>query len=662
MPYLADVAIFGLVIAYLFLCADLFMVKGSFQGHTATCICLAFAFGCGFLGTFIGTASLFSSTNTAVLLVFGLVPVVFVQSFSKGTLFRYFKLLKNDLSSLRGVDRLLFVYVSVVFALTFVLTLAPPNAAEWDSLMYHLAVPAQYLRHGKLVELPYDHHSYFPFTLEMLFMWGLAIKGPVLAKLFHWLMLPLSCGALVAIGQKHLSLRAGLFAAALFASLPVAQAEASTAYIDLGLTAFVLVAYLCFAHWRETKNNWWLLWCGVFCGFCLGTKYLGALTFAWLGLWALGTMVRGRQVQVKPLFAAAGLAILLGGGWYLRNYLWTGNPVYPFAYEIFGGKYWTAAMAEQYKVDQLRFGFGRGWEDLLLAPWRLSMAPFNTGWSQIVVNAEPQARFAGLPWWPIMNLPSSDPQDGVFEVWAMMLQLPARSMIGPPLLAFGLPLLFIRRKPWLVNFILLSAAFYGLFWFATGQYLRYLLPTFALMCLPCGWVIEKFLSRSKFLVYVTGASLIGWFVLTPLVTLYEGRNALNVVMGRVTPEEYLTRSFGPYPAMKRVSSETPEKARLAVYGEPRSFYINRDYIWADAPHSTLIDYSKIKTGADLVKALKAQGATHVYINDPAPLGGPPPQWKDAVENGLVGLLFAQVIGRPATLNSPPPTVSVYTLR
>ena len=160
--------------------------------------------------------------------------------------------------------------------------------------MYHLAAPAQYLRHGKIVELPYDHHSYFPFTMEMLFLWGLALRGPVLAKLFHWLMLPLCCAALVAIGKRHLSLRAGLLAAALFASLPFVLIEATTAYVDLGLTAFVLLAYLCFANWKSTGEGSWLISCGLFCGFCLGTKYLGVLTFGWLGMGELNAGVSRR--------------------------------------------------------------------------------------------------------------------------------------------------------------------------------------------------------------------------------------------------------------------------------------------------------------------------------------------------------------------------------
>jgi hypothetical protein len=172
---------------------------------------------------------------------------------SKATFFftRSLQLLRN----LRGVNLALALYLVVVFLITFLLTLAPPNGADYDSLTYHLAAPAQYLRVGGIVELPYDHHTYFPFTMEMLFLLGLALKGPVLAKLFHWLMLPLCCFALIAMGRRHLTTRAGLFGAALFASIPLVQSEATTAYVDLGFTAFVLLAFLCFANWLTSHTG-----------------------------------------------------------------------------------------------------------------------------------------------------------------------------------------------------------------------------------------------------------------------------------------------------------------------------------------------------------------------------------------------------------------------
>ena len=531
------------------------------------------------------------------------------------------------LRSLSSAERVLALYLLVVCALTFVLTLAPPNGLDYDSLTYHLGAPAQYLRAGRIAELPYDHHTYFPFTMEMLYLLGLKLQGPVLAKLFHWLMLPLCCLALIAMAQRHLSRRAGLLAAALLASLPVAQAEASTAYIDLGLTAFVLLAFLCFANWMATREAKWLIASGVFCGFCLGTKYLGALTLGWLFMWAMGSMVTRRHFTLIPLALFTLAALALGGGWYARNWLWTGNPVFPFAYEIFGGRGWTAGMAKDYTISQLAYGFGRGPSDWLWLPWRLSMTPLN----------------AGRPFWPFSDavMATQAETSGFFEV--PVFNLIVQSSIGPALLVFGAPLVFVRRKPALIGLILWYFAFCFIFWAATGQYLRYLLPPFALLCLVCGWGIEKYLSRSRLLKWTTALALAAWLGFTPLLTLWNGRGVLPIVLGQQTPSDYLSRNFTGYDAMIWVSANTPANARVAVYGEPRCFYLQRDYFWADDMHNNLIDYSKVKTGDDFVRELAAQRATHVLWNTvPAQNGGtgaPPSQIQVAIEQGLLSPLY-----------------------
>jgi len=152
----------------------------------------------------------------------------------------------HSLRSLRGVEIILSIYLFFIFALTFIFCLVPPSGNDYDSLVYHLAAPMQYLMAGSIHALPYDHHTFFPFTMEMLYLCGLQLSGPVLAKLFHWLMLPLSCFALIAIGNQLKSRRSGMWAAAIFVSLPLVLFEATTAYIDLGLVFFALLAFLCF--------------------------------------------------------------------------------------------------------------------------------------------------------------------------------------------------------------------------------------------------------------------------------------------------------------------------------------------------------------------------------------------------------------------------------
>jgi hypothetical protein len=149
--------------------------------------------------------------------------------------------------------------------------------------------------------------------------------------------------------------------------------------------------------------------------------------------------------------------------------------------------------------------------------------------------------------------------------------------------------------------------------------------------------------RSALLKWAVGIALCAWLAFVPALTAWRLRDAIPVVLGQENPERYLSRTFAGYDAMKWASENTPQNSYFAVYGEPRDFYLKRRYFWADDAHNNLIDYSKIQTGAQLVTALKAQGATHVLWNTRAEqnggFGGPPPQMNEAIERGLLTEIF-----------------------
>ena len=544
-------------------------------------------------------------------------------------------------------EKLLALYTFLVCALTFLLSLAPPNGGDYDSLVYHLAAPAQYIRAGKIIELPYDHHTYFAFTLEMLYLIGLLWSGPVLAKLFHWLMLPLICATLIGSSTRYISRRAGLAAAAIWCSLPLVQLEASTAYIDLGLVAFTLLALTCFWRWRETFGTSndaisnsatsstrcarYLLFAGAFCGFCLGTKYLGVLALMWIFAATVFTMARARRFQTRTLAAFVAIALLFGGGWGARNTMWTGNPVFPFAYGIFGGKGWTAEMAQSYETDQKSFGFGRTPLDAVLLPWRVSMTPLNSVYER---------QIAPQPFWPFWPGFVANGQNGLFDSPGLILS----SFIGPLLLVLGAPLLFIQKKPPWIKFVGWSALFFGAVWFFTSQQLRFALPLFALLCVACGWGIEVYSRRSGLLKAVVSLCVGAWFVFAIVVVNFQARRTWQVVTAQMAPDDYLLRTFAGFGAMNRASRDLPTNARVAVYGEPRTFYLQRDYFWADEAHNLLVKRS-LQNGAQWIAEMRRLGATHVLVNENAAgnggFGGPPPQLSEAVARGLLQPLFSE---------------------
>src|SRR5262249_7386537 len=88
-----------------------------------------------------------------------------------------------------------------------------------------------------------------------------------------------------------------------------------------------------------------------------------------LALVVLAQRARAREAWIAVgLFGAA--AILVGSPWYIKSYVWTNNPVYPFFYKFFPRSVnWTPEFERAYQNEQRSFGRGHGLIDMLRAPW-----------------------------------------------------------------------------------------------------------------------------------------------------------------------------------------------------------------------------------------------------------------------------------------------------
>ncbi len=626
MNYLIDAALFlGLVLG-------LVVAGWCISNPWRSSFEAAFVPGAAFLGSYAALIWIVGSVWQLIPAFWCVLPwplLAILIVWKRQNLLHHARTASKSLRALSAPDSLLAFYLLALFGLAFGFCLAPPSGADYDSLTYHLAVPAQYLRFGKVVELPYDHHSYFPFTLEMLFTLGLWARGVVFAKLFHWLMLPIGALALVALGKRAGSARAGLLAACLYASSPLILQEATTAYIDLGFAAFTFLAILSFVIALETRSRREFALCGAFCGFCLGTKYFGALIFGFLGLWLLFSVRKtaqnpfDRMVWRRNLAFFTLSALILGGFWYARNIVWTGNPVFPFAYRLFGGQGWTAQMARDYDISQAIYGFGKTPIDLVWLPWRLAMSPLNFG----------------QPLWPLATPPLQNGLTGAFEVQGLLLS----SFPGPALFAFGVPALFLANKPRPIVLVTAFFSFLLAFWFLTSQQIRYLIPALGMLALIGGWGIVQIAPRLRFASKIGAAMLALWLLFAPYWLVQNNRVAWDVISGAQTPTAYLRRTFSGFDAMEYANQNTPKNAKFAVFGESRCFYLDRNYFWGDDLHNNLIPFEKIQNGADFARALRSLGTTHVLANTDAGRNGggiaPPQSLIDqALEAGKLNLV------------------------
>lgn len=464
--------------------------------------------------------------------------------------------------------------------IVLIATLTPPTANDDDSLTYHLAAPKVFLHHHRIHHIPYDHHSNFPFTMEMLYTIALGLRDPIAAKLLHFVSLLLTLNAVHLLCRKHLSSRAGLAAALIFAATPIVFAEAGTAYVDIGLALFATLTFYSLLQWLHCDRSRWWIPTALFGGLLMGTKYLGVVIFVAIAASALfaiaSQQIANRKSQIANLLAMVLIAVVVASPWYVKNYLWTGNPVYPFAYNLFGGSNWSAALANSYWTEQKSYG-DRTLVGFLLTPWRLSFYPFNS----TPIRYEVQSSLA--------------------------------SAVGPLYLMFCVPLLALPRKRE-VKCLLGISAFLLLCWFFIMQYNRYLIPCLALLSIPAGYAVATLQDRSRRVKWMTNGIFFTIALLSITLNAFMTQRSVPVALGLVSEEAYLASTLDQYTMCEWINSELPASAKIITYGEPRGFYLDRDYLWGDPGHHRMIDYDHIQTTDALLHAWEQLGVTHVLIN------------------------------------------------
>ncbi len=185
--------------------------------------------------------------------------------------------------------------------------------------------------------------------------------------------------------------------------------------------------------------------------------------------------------------------------------------------------------------------------------------------------------------------------------------------IGPLYLAF-LPLLLLRRRPRAAGWLMMIFAPLWAWWLMSMQLTRYLLPSLVLMCPVVGWVIAEAEREGGVIRVGVRATLWAWTLVLMVFMLTYVRFQTPPVLGLQSEQAYLSAFLDVYEPSAYLNRSTPEDAKIALYGEPRGYYLDRDYLWADPGHSALIRYETVRTAEDLVREYRRLGITHVLIH------------------------------------------------
>jgi len=277
--------------------------------------------------------------------------------------------------------KLLFVGVGFTALLTAINLIAPPG--NWDSLNYHLYFPATWYRDGTLtiLPLPFDDPAppYYPINSSLIYL---------------WLILPFDSLAVADIGQAPFILFSalGLYAVARQCDMPVTTARWAallTLFVpmitvtgtlwstnDVIFVTGWLISLATVLRASRTKSIKDIALAGIAIGLTIGVKGF-AIAFCSLFLpWIV--VIIWRQCRVSWRYAIAGITaialpvMLLGSFSYVRNWLVTGNPLYPYRLTV--GPFSFPGVIDKQWFDQHSFSI-----------YNLHLLPFEPGYFNISI-------------------------------------------------------------------------------------------------------------------------------------------------------------------------------------------------------------------------------------------------------------------------------------
>lgn len=227
----------------------------------------------------------------------------------------------------------LWLAVAILPALPWLLAAPLLPATEVDMLVYHLGSPQRWILAHRITDLSGTIASYFPLGIEHVVTPLVAFHLLPVATAFQ-LGLVVATAFTIAAVIDSVTPRVGLLGGCFVACGAPGLKLAAQGHPDAAL--LFAAALLVVASVRGRPSDW-----GIAFALALACKLTGAplaaacaLPLLRIGFWRRHRAGALGLILVPPLLAVV--------GWLARNMYRTGNPVYPFAANLFPSLDWTA--------------------------------------------------------------------------------------------------------------------------------------------------------------------------------------------------------------------------------------------------------------------------------------------------------------------------------
>lgn len=464
-----------------------------------------------------------------------------------------------------------FVLLSLIAGLNLIGALAPPTMM--DGLRY-LGGVREYISRGRIEFIPVFWWNY-PGLYETLFTGALLLRLEAMPALLHWMACVASTVTLFQIGRQFYSTSAGMVAALAYYTMPIAIDRSTAPKSELALAMFGIVSVYAIILWLQQENSSWLWVSAIMAGLQASTKLqgLGPMVASCGAALVAVIVIKRRQPREAVLLLAQYILIagLVGCPWYVRNWLASGDPIWPMGYGMFASRFWTEA--NYIKFSAWQRGVGGGLWNYLTGLWSVTQSYSTFG----------DIRVATSP---------------IFLIF-----VPAISLVWR-LVPSG------TRKVILI--CLVYAWVHYSLWFLRYQHSGYLSFFWPEMALVSG-IVAVLLTKLGRLAHVA----VRWAVLAYLplglvTSIVFNSQFVPVVFGSQSRGEFLAQRVYYFKDIEWLNENLPDDSKLLYMPLQAFYYLDRNYMVAHANYQGFFDYDQYSSTSEFLADLCAHGVTHIF--------------------------------------------------
>lgn len=249
-------------------------------------------------------------------------------------------------SALSPWQRNLFLFVYVIFGFLYLRVALLPESSP-DGTRYHTSLIARYLRDHALVPVYTNMYAGLPQGAESVYLIAFAFGRNTAVALVNYAVLMLLPWLILAIFIRWKRPGAGVLAAVLVFTCPIVGYTGTNAYVDAYLVTVLVGMFGLLEIYREQSSAGYAAIAGLLAGYACAVKYTAFPALLYLSI----VIVFQRQRSWRRLSIAGACAALAFAPWLLRNALFFGNPLFPFANRLFPNPYMQPAAEMAYRRD-----------------------------------------------------------------------------------------------------------------------------------------------------------------------------------------------------------------------------------------------------------------------------------------------------------------------